>query len=66
MAIKIPLPTMNKYMHIMITTPTNPNSSARIEKIKSVVLSGRKSSWPWLPFSQPFPNKPPEPMAIFD
>ncbi len=65
-AIMIPLPIINKYMLSRGMIPRKPNSSAITENIKSVVLSGKKSNCPWLPLSQPFPNIPPDPMAIFD
>jgi len=34
--------------------------------MKSVVRSGRNSSWPCEPFSSPLPKTPPEPIAICD
>ena len=36
------------------------------EKIKSECCSGMNCSWVCVPCSQPFPNSPPLPMAIFD
>ena len=49
-----------------MTTPKNPVSSAKTEKIKSVCFSGKKLSRLWVPASKPFPQNPPEPMAILD
>ena len=46
--------------------PIKPNSSEKTAKIKSVVRSGMKSRCVWLPWSQPFPNTPPEPSAMVD
>ena len=43
-----------------------PNSSPMTAKMKSVERSGRNSSCAWLPFIQPLPNSPPEPIAICD
>ena len=46
--------------------PKRPNSSLKTAKIKSVVRSGKKSSWPCEPLSQPLPISPPDPIAIED
>ena len=48
------------------TDPIKPNSSENNVKIKSVCFSGKKSRYPWVPFKNPLPNKPPEPTAILD
>ena len=40
--------------------PKRPNSSLKTAKIKSVVRSGKKSSWPCEPLSQPLPISPPD------
>jgi hypothetical protein len=47
-------------------TPKKPVSSAKTEKIKSVCFSGRKLSRLWVPARRPFPQNPPDPMAILD
>ena len=54
-----------KYSVNNIMTPKKPNSSERTENIKSVPLSGKNSNCDCVPFKKPFPNKPPEPTAIF-
>jgi hypothetical protein len=46
--------------------PTNPHSSAKAAKIKSVLYSGRKLSRDCVPKPTPFPYKPPDPTAIVD
>jgi len=51
---------------MMIAQPTNPSSSPATEKMKSVCCSGTKlprTSGPW---NRPSPNRPPDPMPIFD
>ena len=57
--------TMSRaYRPMSAMTPTNPNSSARTQKMKSVGASGRK---PWVDcvaLPMPLPNRPPLPMAI--
>ena len=47
---------------ITVRVPTKPNSSARMEKMKSVWASGRKNSFRRLS-PKPTPNQPPLPMA---
>ena len=46
--------------------PTNPNSSAKVVKIKSVCFSGRKFRRLWGPCINPRPVHPPDPSAILD
>ena len=46
--------------------PIRPNSSENTAKMKSVWRSGMNSRWAWVPFSQPLPDKPPEPTAMVD
>ena len=46
--------------------PQKPKFSPTEVKIKSVCCSGTKSPWVCVPFKKPFPQKPPEPIAIFD
>lgn len=46
-------------------TPTNPNSSAITEKIKSVCGSGKNLYCTWLPLPNPSPKICPEPTEIF-
>ena len=46
--------------------PTNPSSSSRTAKAKSVDWTGRKSELDWLPLVSPFPKIPPDPTAIWD
>ena len=57
---------ITKYNANTTTTPTNPCSSAKAEKMKSVCGTGRKRSWVWVPLVTPFPNIPPAPTAIWD
>ena len=57
---------MKPYRPMSARVPMKPNSSPTTAKMKSVELSGRKSSCDWVPCSQPLPNTPPEPMAISD
>ena len=45
--------------------PTSPSSSPTIEKTKSLLASGRKSSFCWL-LPSPTPSVPPEPSARSD
>ena len=47
-------------------SPSSPNSSPITAKMKSVERSGRNSRCACVPFIQPLPNRPPEPIAIFD
>ena len=47
-----------------MSTPRKPRSSAHTENTKSVVFTGRKFSWVWLPLVKPWPKKPPAPMAM--
>jgi len=42
------------------------NSSPSVQKIKSVCCSGTKSNLVWVPSRYPFPNSPPDPIAILD
>ena len=49
-----------------ITTPTYPNCSAKIEKMKSVSASGRKLNSFCLLLRNPSPKSPPEPILISD
>ncbi len=49
-----------------IVAPKNPHSSHKTEKIKSVLLSGKNLSLFCVPFKNPLPNKPPDPIAIID
>ena len=46
--------------------PTKPHSSPTVQNIKSVLCSGTKLNLVWVPCRNPFPNKPPEPIAILD
>ena len=46
--------------------PKNPNSSPITEKIKSVLCMGTKLSPVCVPFKNPLPKNPPEPIAILD
>ena len=46
--------------------PKNPHSSPTVQNIKSVLCSGTKSNLVCVPFRNPFPNNPPDPIAIFD
>ena len=43
-----------------------PSSSARMAYTKSVVWTGRKSSWFCVPLVMPLPKSPPEPTAMRD
>ena len=46
--------------------PTSPNSSPQTAKISSVYRAGRLGSnwlWVWMPLHQPWPKRPPLPMA---
>ena len=45
--------------------PTKPSSSDSRAHTKSVVWTGRKSSWFWVPLVRPLPSSPPEPTAIW-
>ena len=51
---------------IVKNEPINPHSSPIVQKIKSVLCSGTKLNFVCVPFKNPLPNKPPEPIAIFD
>ena len=62
MAIKIPLHTNIAKSKITIAHPTNPNSSDKIENIKSLCGSGMYKNFCLLSPS-PAPNNPPEPIA---
>ena len=42
----------------------SPGDITMVQKIKSVLCSGTKSYRVWVPFIKPFPQKPPDPMAI--
>ena len=55
-----------KYNIIKIKPPIKPSSSVKKEKMKSVVYSGRKLKWLCVPFNNPFPQNPPDPIAILD
>ena len=44
----------------------NPTSSPSTENTKSVCLAGRNSSAFCVPRRKPFPEIPPDPIAIFD
>ena len=57
---------LRRNININIKLPKNPHSSPIVQKIKSVLCSGTKSKRVCVPFTNPFPNKPPEPIAIFD
>src|SRR6056297_227602 len=46
--------------------PTNPNSSAKVVKMKSVCFSGRKFNRDCVPCMKPLPVHPPDPSAILD
>ena len=46
--------------------PEKPHSSPIVLKIKSVCCSGTKSPFVWVPWRNPLPFKPPEPIAIID
>ena len=65
-AITRPRPMMIMYSVISSNRPIRPNSSPNTARMKSVDRSGMKSSWDWLPLSQPLPNTPPEPIAMVD
>ena len=47
-----------------MSTPTSPCSSAHAEKMKSVEATGRKRSWPCVPFMNPLPHSPPDPTVM--
>ena len=47
-------------------TPIKPNSSAYVDIMKSVWCSGKYPKCDCVPSVNPFPIKPPEPMAILD
>lgn len=53
---------MNK--KITKAEPTNPCSSPMVQKMKSVSCSGTYFNLVCVPLRKPFPNNPPEPMAI--
>ena len=55
---------INKVM--MMHAPMKPFSSPSAVNMKSVFFSGKKSSDDCVPFKNPFPQKPPDPTAIFD
>ena len=59
---------MRRYPKIPSSTiePMNPHSSAMIVNTKSVDCSGMKASWVCVPSMNPFPRRPPEPIAAFD
>lgn len=65
-AITTPLKMIKLISSNKSKLPIMPNSSLKTEKIKSVVLSGKNSSWDCVPFNQPLPVKPPEPWAMVD
>ena len=46
--------------------PKNPHSSPTVQNIKSVLCSGTKSNLVWVPFRNPLPKNPPDPIAILD
>lgn len=46
--------------------PTKPHSSPTVQKIKSVLCSGTNLNLVCVPFKNPLPANPPEPMAILD
>ena len=46
--------------------PMNPHSSPTVQKIKSVLCSGTKLNFVWVPCKYPLPKNPPEPIAILD
>ena len=48
------------------TTKNDIQYSPMVQKIKSVVCAGTKSNFVCVPFKNPFPINPPEPIAIFD
>lgn len=47
-----------------IEAPRKPVSSVIAAKIKSVCGSGKNPSWVWEPLPIPFPEIPPDPIAI--
>ena len=46
--------------------PKKPHSSEMVVKIKSVSCSGTNFPLVWVPFKNPLPKNPPDPIAIFD
>lgn len=50
----------------MIEDPKKPNSSAIAQNIKSELCTGIKSPFVCVPFRNPFPKNPPEPIPIRD
>ena len=44
--------------------PTKPHSSPTVQNIKSVSCSGTKLNLVCVPFKNPLPKTPPEPIAI--
>ena len=52
------------YSKITNNAPARPHSSHKTEKIKSVLLSGKNNNLFCVPFKNPLPKKPPEPIEI--
>ena len=50
----------------IVAHPTKPNCSPSTLKIKSVCPSGKKARFVCVPLPNPFPVRPPEPMAVMD
>ena len=44
--------------------PRKPHSSPMVQKMKSVLCSGTNPNVVWVPFRNPLPKRPPEPIAI--
>src|SRR5260370_25647770 len=57
--------TRNRYNVNTTLTPTEPHSSPRTEKMKSVCRAGRYSRLTCVPCRNPLPVMPPDPLAIF-
>ena len=52
-----------KYSTNTTQPPTNPHSSERMLKIKSVLCWGKNRRWLWIPCKNPCPSILPEPMG---
>ena len=66
MAIIMPREISKKYKNNNTKLPINPHSSENTAKIKSVCFSGINSKCVCVPFKNPLPESPPEPMAMVD
>ena len=53
-------PKVNSIIIIAI----KPNSSPMTDKMKSDSCTGKNFKWVWVPCPQPFPKRPPEPIAV--